>query len=80
MAALNLDMLDASRSPNADTPSRDHLITMVKLKKKTYKISFEKCKKPEHTRRSVRKNEEYVIDYACEDGCVKVDNAKTAKT
>ena len=55
MAALNLDMLDASRSPTADSPSRDHLITIVKLKKKMYKISFEKSKKPEHTRRSVRK-------------------------
>ena len=35
MAALNLDMLDAGRSPNADSPPSDHLITMVKLKKKT---------------------------------------------
>ena len=34
-AALNLDMLDAGRSPNADSPPRGHLITMVKLKKKT---------------------------------------------
>ena len=37
-------------------------------------------KKPEHPRRSVRKNDEYVIDYTCEDGCVKVENVKTAKT
>ena len=36
-------------------------------------------KKPEHPRRSVRNNDEYVIDYACEDGCVKVENVKTAK-
>ena len=34
-AALNLHMLDVGRSPNADSPTRDHLITMVKLKKKT---------------------------------------------
>ena len=27
----------------------------------------------------MRKNDEYVIDYACEDGCVKVENAKTGK-
>ena len=37
-------------------------------------------KKPEHPRRSVSKNDEYVNDYACEDGCVKVENVKTAKT
>ena len=34
-AALNLDILDAGRSQNADSPPRDHLIAMVKLKKKT---------------------------------------------
>ena len=39
-------------------------------------------KNPEHRRGSVRKNDEYLIDYACEDGCVKVENVKlkTAKT
>ena len=26
---------DAGQSPNADSPPRDHLITMVKLQKKT---------------------------------------------
>ena len=36
--------------------------------------------KNEHPRRSVGKNVEYVIDYACEDGCVKVENVKLAKT
>ena len=43
-AAQNLDMLNAGQSPNADSPPRDHLITMAKLKKKTYKSSFEKWK------------------------------------
>ena len=37
-------------------------------------------KKLEHPRRSGRKNDEYVIDYACENGCVNVENVKTAKT
>ena len=37
-------------------------------------------KKPEHPRRSLRKIDEYVIDYACEDGCVKVANVKSPKT
>ena len=76
----NLDMLDAGRSPNADSPPRDHLITMVKLKKKTYKKVVSKNEKPEHPRWSVRKNDDYVMDYTCEDGCVKVENLKTAKT
>ena len=34
-AALNVDMLDAGRSPNADSPPTDDLIAMVRLKKKT---------------------------------------------
>ena len=37
-------------------------------------------KKTEHPRRTVRKYNEYVIDYAFEDACVKVENVKTAKT
>ena len=34
-ALISLDMLDAGRSPNADSLPTDHLITVVKLKKKT---------------------------------------------
>ena len=34
-------------------------------------------KKTEHSRRSVRY--EYVIDYTCEHGCIKVENVKKAK-
>ena len=36
-------------------------------------------KKPSCPRRSVRKIDEYVIDYACEDACVKVANVKLVK-
>ena len=36
-------------------------------------------KKAECSRRSVRKNDEYVIDYACEDACVKAANVKSVK-
>ena len=36
-------------------------------------------RKPEHPRRSVRKIDQYVIDYACEDACVKVTNVKSLK-
>ena len=50
-----------------------------KAEKENVKKWFGKGKKPEHPRRSVRKNDEYVIDYACEDVCVKVENVKTAK-
>ena len=37
-------------------------------------------KKPEHPWRPVRKIDGYVINYACEDGCVKVENVKSAKS
>ena len=50
-----------------------------KTKKEIVKDSFEKWKKSERSRRSVRKIDEYVIDYACEDGCVKVTNVKSVK-
>ena len=36
-------------------------------------------KKPERPRRSVKKVDEIVIDYACEDACVKVANVKSVK-
>ena len=36
-------------------------------------------KKPERPHRSVRKIDEYVIDYACEDACMKVANVKSVK-
>ena len=51
-----------------------------KVEDENVKKWFRKMKKPEHPRRSVRKYDEYVIDYACENGCVKVENVKTAKT
>ena len=56
---------------------RDYFITTVKLKKIRKKAVLKLKKKTEHPRRSVRKN---VIDYACEDGCVKVENVKKTKT
>ena len=37
-------------------------------------------KQPEHPRRSVRNIVEYVMGKACEDGCVKVANVKSAKS
>ena len=53
-----------------------------KAEKGNVKMKFWKMKKPEHPRGSgsVRKIDEYVIDDACEDGCVKVENVKSAKT
>ena len=36
-------------------------------------------KKPERPRGSVRKIDEDVFDYACEDACVKVANVKSVK-
>ena len=36
-------------------------------------------KKPERPRRSLRKIDEYVINYACEDACVKIENVKSVK-
>ena len=36
-------------------------------------------KKPERSQRSVRKIDDYITDYACEDGCVKVANMKSVK-
>ena len=36
-------------------------------------------KKPKRPRRFVRKIDEYVIDFACEDACVKVTNVKSVK-
>ena len=43
------------------------------------KKSFRKMKKPERHQRSVRKPDEDVIDYVCEDACVKVVNVKSVK-
>ena len=40
MLALHLDILNAYRSPNADSPQRDRLITMVKVKKKEMLTEF----------------------------------------
>ena len=58
---------------NANSPrsSRNRLITMVKLNKKSLKNSFEKWKKPERPPRSVSKIDEYIIDYASDttSGC-----------
>ena len=42
-----------------------------KTKKETVKNDFERWKKPECPRRSARKIDQYVIDCACEDACVK---------
>ena len=55
----------------------DHGKTKKKIVKK---IVSKMKKKPEHIRRSVRNFVEYVIDNACEVGCVKVANVKSAKT
>ena len=54
---------------------------MVKLlKKEIVKIvSKNEKKKPERPRRFVRKIDESVIDFACEDACVKVTNVKSVK-
>ena len=49
---------------------------MVKLKKVIVKNSLEKLIIPERPRRSLRKNDEDVIDYTCKDACVKVANEK----
>ena len=38
-----------------------------------------KKKTPERPRRSARKINEHVIEYACEDACVKVANVKSVK-
>ena len=51
-----------------------------KTKKEIVKKKVWKNEKPEHPRRSLKKIDEYVIDYACKDGCVKVVNVKSAKT
>ena len=48
-------------------------------RKEIVKSSLKKGKKPECPRRSVRKTDVYVIDYACEDACVKVANVKSLK-
>ena len=71
--ALHLDMLDADRSPNAESPrsSRDRLISMVKRKERK-KEWIRKMKKPERPRRSVSNFVQKVFDYALEDACVKV--------
>ena len=52
-----------------------------KTKKETVKNTSknEKKKTPERPRRSARKIDEHVIDYACEDACVKVANVKSVK-
>ena len=36
-------------------------------------------KKPEHPQRSVRKIDGNVVDYACENGCVKVANVRSVE-
>ena len=80
--ALYLDILDADRSPNAaDSPrsSPDRLITMVKVKKNRKTIVPKNAKQPERPRRSVKNIDKYVINYACEDACVKVANVKSVK-
>ena len=42
-------------------------------------ISFEKLRnKPERPKRSLRKNDESDINYACEEACEKIANMKSA--
>ena len=79
MLVLQLDILDVDRSPSANSPPRDRLITMIKLKKKWSKMVSENEKNPKRPRRSVRKIDEYFIVHAYEDGCVKVANMKSVR-
>ena len=50
-----------------------------KTKKQMVKNRFENWKKPVRPQRSVRKIDEYVIDYTCEDACLKGTNVKSVK-
>ena len=52
-----------------------------KAEKENVKKLFRKMKKNLNILGDLReKNDEHIIDYACEDGLEKVENVKTAKT
>ena len=69
--------IDKINTADSRRSSPGRLITMAKLKKNLLK-RFRKMKnKPERSRRSVRKTDEYVIYYTCECTGVKFANVKS---